>query len=154
LSVTKAQQGQKAQQGMLNQLRRYGTIACLIGVSLVSLAGCGAPGPINVTMSDYAFKLSGNTAKEGKVTFKIVNSGAVTHEMVVEKTDLSADKLPQSADGTIDEEKLTSMGEQGDIETGKTVDLTLDMHPGTYMIICNLPGHFKNGMYTTLTVTP
>jgi uncharacterized cupredoxin-like copper-binding protein len=32
----------------------------------------------------------------------------------------------------------------------RTVDLT---QPGTYVLLCNLPNHFKSGMYATITVT-
>ncbi len=32
----------------------------------------------------------------------------------------------------------------------ETVDLT---QPGTYLFVCNLPGHFKTGMYRVVTVT-
>ncbi|MDZ4718281.1 MAG: sulfocyanin-like copper-binding protein [Roseiflexaceae bacterium] len=133
---------------------RRNMIVGALGVALLALSSCGTPGPITTTLTDYAFKLSQPSAKNGKVTFRMTNSGSVTHEFVVVQTDLAADKLPMNADGNVDEEKLTSMGEQGDIETGKTLDLTLDLHPGRYLIICNLPGHFQKGMYTEFTATP
>ena len=25
---------------------------------------------------------------------------------------------------------------------------TVDLAPGTYLFVCNIPGHFKNGMFT------
>ena len=31
--------------------------------------------------------------------------------------------------------------------------VTFDMQPGTYLLICNVPGHFAAGMVTPLTVT-
>ena len=31
----------------------------------------------------------------------------------------------------------------------RTIDLS---EPGTYVFLCNLPGHFKSGMYATVTV--
>ncbi len=34
----------------------------------------------------------------------------------------------------------------------QTKKLTLDLKPGHYAIICNLPGHYLGGMYTDLTV--
>ncbi len=124
-------------------------------VALLLLTSCGGkPGPITADMTEYNFKLSQNSAKAGSVSFQIANKGSVTHEFVVEKTDLTPDKLPMSSDGSVDEEKLTSMGEQGDIEAGKTVNLTIDFHdPGHYVIICNLPGHFQKGMYSEFTIT-
>ena len=139
---------------MLDMIRRYSRRLGLFSAAVLLLSSCGAPGPITATLKDFSFQLSSNTAKAGNVTFKITNSGTVKHEFVVEQTDLTPDKLPMTADGSVDEEKLTSMGEQGDIEVGNTVDLTLVMHPGHYVIICNLPTHFQQGMYTEFTVTP
>lgn len=134
-------------------IRRRSILLAALSILLLVLSSCGAPGPVTVTMSEYAFKLSQPNAKSGKVTFRIVNSGSIVHEMVVVQTDLAADKLPKGADGDVDEEKLTAMGEQGDIDAGKSVDLTLDLPAGRYMLICNLPGHFQQGMYTDFTVT-
>lgn len=31
--------------------------------------------------------------------------------------------------------------------------VTLDLQPGRYELLCNLPGHYRAGMYTELTVT-
>ena len=134
-------------------IRRRSILLAGLSILLLVLSSCGAPGPVTATMTEYAFKLSQPTAKSGKVTFRIVNSGSIVHEMVVVQTDLAADKLPKAADGSVDEEKVTSMGEQGDIDAGKSVDLTLDLPAGRYMLICNLPGHFQQGMYTDFTVT-
>ena len=30
--------------------------------------------------------------------------------------------------------------------------LTVDLSPGTYLVICNLPGHYARGMSAVLTV--
>jgi uncharacterized cupredoxin-like copper-binding protein len=31
---------------------------------------------------------------------------------------------------------------------------TIDLTPGKYLFVCNIPGHFKQGMYTVVTVKP
>jgi uncharacterized cupredoxin-like copper-binding protein len=31
--------------------------------------------------------------------------------------------------------------------------ITLDLKPGVYLLICNVPGHYAAGMWTPLTVT-
>jgi uncharacterized cupredoxin-like copper-binding protein len=139
----------------------------IASLSLLALAGCAAvkpadasvntaasaPKPIDVSMKEFSFNLNTTTAKTGEITFKIANAGNVVHEFVVEKTDLAPTKLPMKSDGTVDEEQLTSPGEQGDIAPGASTDLTLKLEPGTYMFICNLPGHFAGKMYSTFTVT-
>jgi uncharacterized cupredoxin-like copper-binding protein len=135
------------------QHQRHSIIMSILGVVLVGLAGCGAPGPINATIKDYALQVNQTTTKSGKVSFKITNTGSVVHEFVIVQTDLAADKLPTNPDGSIDEEKLESPGEQGDLDVGKSADLTVDLKPGRYLLICNLPNHYKLGMHTEFTVT-
>jgi uncharacterized cupredoxin-like copper-binding protein len=46
------------------------------------------------------------------------------------------------------------LGEAGDLQpnTSTTVELTLSA--GSYLLICNLPGHYAAGMVAALNVTP
>ena len=39
------------------------------------------------------------------------------------------------------------------IAAGSAGWVTLDLAPGRYELVCNLPGHYAAGMYTLLTVT-
>jgi len=75
---------------------------------------------------------------------------------VVFQTDLAEDQLPVKDDGNeVDEEGegLTAVDEQEDIAANSSATLTVDLQPGTYVVICNLPGHYKLGMHATLTVS-
>jgi uncharacterized cupredoxin-like copper-binding protein len=108
---------------------------------------------VGAKLSDFGIKLDNTTAKAGDVTFKISNGGAVTHEFVVVQTDLGFSQVPVTADGKADEEELKGMGEVEDIEAGKSGDLKLNLPPGHYMLICNLPGHFASGMHADFIVT-
>lgn len=131
-------------------------VLSLLSSILIILSACGASGSITANLSDTAIQLSRGTASAGKVTFTITNAttSGQKHEFVIVQTDLAADQLPKNAEGLVDEEKLTSFGEQGDIEPGKTVDLTVELHPGRYLMICNLPGHYNAGMHTEFNVSP
>jgi uncharacterized cupredoxin-like copper-binding protein len=35
---------------------------------------------------------------------------------------------------------------------GESAPHTFDLKPGTYVMVCNVPGHYDAGMYGTLTV--
>jgi uncharacterized cupredoxin-like copper-binding protein len=44
------------------------------------------------------------------------------------------------------------MGEVSELDPGKSGSLTLTLDAGTYMLFCNLPGHYMAGMWTFVTV--
>jgi uncharacterized cupredoxin-like copper-binding protein len=83
------------------------------------------------------------------VTFTVSNDGSVTHEYVVLRTSRPAAGL-QVSGGRASE--AGHVGEIGELKVGQTKTLTLDLKPGHYSIICNLPGHYLGGMHTGLTV--
>jgi uncharacterized cupredoxin-like copper-binding protein len=85
----------------------------------------------------------------GKVTFTVTNAGAMTHEYVILKTAQPAAHLPMSGSRA---SEAGHVGELGDLPAGATRTLSLNLKPGHYSIICNLPGHYAGGMYTDLTV--
>ena len=141
---------------MFSALRRFNLSVIMSGLMLIISSGCSpVTRPIMATLTDGVIQLSRNTATAGNTPFEIINKtgGNLKHEFVIIKTDLPFDQFPKNADGTVDEEKLTSSGEQGDIEPGQTVYLTVNLHPGHYVMMCNLPGHFAMGMHTEFTVS-
>ena len=92
----------------------------------------------------------------GKVTFEAVNdSKDIIHEMLVAPVPEGTTELPYVVEeNRVDEEAAKYLGEVSELEPGKTGALTVDLMPGTYVVFCNVPGHFINGMWTLLTVTP
>ena len=129
------------------------TVTSLLIVLLLS--ACGGPSGVSATLTDTGIQLSSATASTASdITFHIKNaSTAETHEFVVIQTDLPADQLLPGTDNKLDEEKLTSMGEKGDILVGQSIDLALKLPAGHYLLICNLPGHYQAGMHSAFTVT-
>jgi len=114
-----------------------------------------ASGGIGATEKDFSITLDPSTASAGSVTFNIDNQGPATHEFVVFKTDLAPDALPTASDGTVDEEGkgVQHIDEVEDIAAGSTQTLTTDLKSGSYVVICNLPGHYQQGMRAPLTVS-
>jgi len=107
---------------------------------------------IAATEKDFEISLDPSTASAGEVTFNISNEGPSTHEFVVVQSDLAADKLPVK-DGLVSEDAVTVVDEAEDIAPSTTTDLTIDLDAGTYIVICNIVGHYQQGMHTTLTVS-
>ncbi len=112
-------------------------------------------GGIGATEKDFSITLDSSTASAGSVTFDVTNDGPSTHEFVVFKTDLAPDALPLTNDGIVDEKGkgLTAIDEIEDIASGSSQNLTTNLDAGSYVVICNLPGHYAQGMRAPLTVS-
>jgi uncharacterized cupredoxin-like copper-binding protein len=50
------------------------------------------------------------------------------------------------------ESRLHSLGEIGDLKPGARGKLTVNLKPGSYLLFCNEPGHYKAGMSTSIEV--
>ena len=129
-------------------------VAALFGASCSSDDGGGADGAgIPVTLADFSIDMGETSAAAGSVSFDVTNDGPSVHEFEVLRTDTSADALPvdsgvvqTSADG------IEIVDEVEEIAPGTNVGLTVDLEPGTYAVICNVSGHYEQGMFASVTV--
>jgi uncharacterized cupredoxin-like copper-binding protein len=113
----------------------------------------GDAGSVDVTLSDFEIELSSSSAPAGEVTFEVENDGPSIHEFVVFQTDLAPDALPTDDAGDVAEgEDFEPVDEIEDIEVGASPSLTLDLDAGSYVLICNIAAHYRQGMRTAFTV--
>jgi plastocyanin len=120
--------------------RRRRIIAACAAVAVVAEAAAvfvatrGSSGPettITVSMTDYAFTPNPIEVTAGDLRITAVNDGQLPHDLVV----------PELDKGTAN---------QG---PGTTASISLsDVKPGTYLVVCDLPGHRALGMETKLVV--
>lgn len=103
---------------------------------------------VNVSLKEFTVNPSAAQAAAGKVTFKVHNAGTVTHEFVVLKTNTPANALLKGDRA----DESGNVGETGDLKAGTSKTLSLNLPPGHYALICNLPGHYKAGQHTDFTV--
>lgn len=96
------------------------------------------------------------TVKEGTVTFEVTNwSRSVLHEMLIISVDSPTAPLPYDyPQARVPEDQVKVLGEAADLQpnTSKTFEVTLS--PGSYLLICNIPGHYAAGMAASLSVAP
>jgi uncharacterized cupredoxin-like copper-binding protein len=132
-----------------------------VALTLLALAACsGQPSSrtgatVPVTLKDYRILSSITTVPAGTVSFDIHNRGPSTHEFVVFETASPADGMPLGTDGlTIDEDSslLRSAGEIAQVDVGESETLVLRLPPGTYVVVCNMEGHYLGGMHVALIV--
>ena len=120
---------------------------------LVSNRGLGAK---DMSKASMGIKLSQTSIPAGEVTFQVTNTSKGTiHEMVVFPLDKGETQLPINKDEErIDEDSAHDLGEVSEMDPGQSGALTLNLKPGKYVLLCNVPGHYMNGMWSILTVTP
>jgi hypothetical protein len=137
--------------------------APVIAAASASPSPVPSAGPIGVPAAGTAIYVSEwsvgvpTSMVAGQANFAITNIGTIPHELLVFKSTLAPSAYPLDKKGDIIEDgpgvNLVSDGEN--IDPGKTQTRTVDLtQPGTYLFVCNIPGHFKAGMYSTVTVTP
>jgi len=116
--------------------------------------GATAPGTIKVTERDFKIELSSSTAPAGTVTFDVENKGPSVHEFVVFKTDLAPDALPTDDSGDVAEsDTFAPVDELEDIGLEDSPKLAVELAAGSYVVICNIPAHYRQGMREAFTVS-
>jgi caa(3)-type oxidase subunit IV len=109
---------------------------------------------INVQEVSFNISLSQYTANAGPVTFHIVNGADdMLHEFIIFETDLPPGELPTDMSGRVKEDAMNILAAAEDIPPSHSRDLTVNMGAGHYVMICNLPGHYLQGMRVEFTVT-
>jgi uncharacterized cupredoxin-like copper-binding protein len=117
--------------------------------ALVLPAAADASGTVKVSIANFKIKPATSSTSAGKTTFVVKNSDAMVHELVVIKTNRKAGDLP--VNGAVASEK-GKVGAARDIAKGQTKRVTVNLKKGHYALICNIPGHYKGGMFADFTV--
>jgi len=139
----------------------------VVSVSLTNMGGpmMGSRGGMagrGMSRGAMALRADRATVPAGSVSFLVANNGSITHELVI--LPLSGNQPAGTrtigTDSKVDEagslgEASNSCGEgAGDgIQAGSSGWVTLNLAPGRYELVCNLPGHYAAGMFTELTVS-
>ena len=103
---------------------------------------------INFTIADFAFAPNEFTVNAGqKITFNVTHNGTMEHNFIIMKYGTDAGEMFDEADEANVLWEVTL--QPGD---SKTVVFTAPEQPGTYQILCGMPGHMQSGMLGKLTV--
>jgi uncharacterized cupredoxin-like copper-binding protein len=130
-------------------------IAVVIALVVYDSASGAPKGDVQASTVDYAIHMP-HTLGTGHHTIGYTNNGKAGHEIVMFRTTLPANALPLNADGDVNEDspQLDSVADSGDaLPAGHSKSFTtVDLKPGHYVAVCNLPGHYKLGMHLDITV--
>ncbi len=154
---------------------RHHAVAVLAAMSLAGLAltacsgdatasGKATPQPVQATATvaqapktdlhvDLAeWTVTPNVARLAAGTLRIsaTNSGARPHDLVVIKVDDPKAALPVK-DDVVDETKVTIVDRFREFKSGEK-EKSITLAPGEYLLICNIAGHYEQGMTASLSV--
>lgn len=152
---------------MLSSHRQTCRARCLLlGLALLAPAALLA-GPIaaaetvkvilnNTDVDHMTMAVDKTSVKAGEVTFDVANmSEDMIHEMLVVRSEGAGKELPYDAKNEkIIEDEAQDLGEVADLDPAKGGTLTLTLDPGSYILLCNEPGHYKHGMTANFEVMP
>jgi hypothetical protein len=133
----------------------------VVGCQKVGAAPAGAPPVVEVDTTDYAFAAPG-TLPSGLVTLRLVNRGQEPHHAQLFRLNdgVSFEAFAAAVhDGPQRAITLASaMGGPGTIDPNGAEDVTAELAPGTYALVCFVPGpdgvpHVAHGMLQPLQVT-
>src|SRR5579862_2093944 len=132
-------------------------------IALGLLVGCRATTPQTITIvaKDFGFEAPA-VAPAGLVTIRLVNQGPSLHHVQLMRladgkttADLAeAFKKP----GPLPAWVTAAGGPNAGVPGGGPTEMTMTLAPGTYAVVCVIPGsdkipHFAKGMIAPLTVT-
>jgi uncharacterized cupredoxin-like copper-binding protein len=130
----------------------FRVLALLLAAATIAFAtGCGgdddeetvateepAGGGQTVDMNEYEFVPNDITASAGD-SIVAENTGQIPHNFTI-------------AEGKDPEEAGAELAATPDIQPGDSGELTVDVEPGQYSVICTVPGHAEQGMVGTIKV--
>jgi plastocyanin len=97
-----------------------------------------AAGGQTVDMIEFAFEPNDLTVTRGE-TITAATTGGVVHNLTIEE-------------GPDPETPSRELAATPDVQPGDSAELTVDLQPGSYALVCTVPGHREQGMVGTIKV--
>jgi uncharacterized cupredoxin-like copper-binding protein len=118
------------------------------------MMGPGMMGPGMMGM--MSLRTDRSSLKSGTVSFEVINwSRSLVHEMIIVAVDNPNAPLPYNyAEARVAEDQVKVVAEVADLQPNAsgTIDVTLAL--GSYLLICNVAGHYAAGMAAQLQAGP
>ena len=135
----------------------------IVKVALTDMSASAGMGPMgqmmmgpNMMIGMMAIRIDQETIKAGPVKFDVTNwSRYRPHEMLVVAVDNPATALPYDySEAKVNEDQVKVLGDTSELQPNKSASVEVTLAPGSYLLICNVPGHYAAGMAVPLVVKP
>jgi len=126
------------------------------GNSGSGMMGYGMMGYGMMGQGMMAIRADHASVKAGTIAFDVTNwSRSVIHEMVIVSVDGPDAPLPYDYNKLqVPEEQVKVVGDSGALAPNASKMVEVALAPGSYILLCNVPGHYAAGMAVGFTVTP
>jgi uncharacterized cupredoxin-like copper-binding protein len=107
-------------------------------------------------MGVMSMRIDRQAVKAGNVELDITNwSRSLVHEVLIVPVDSTDAPLPYDY-GTdeVVEDQVNVLADSSELKPSESKRLEVDLSPGSYLLLCNVPGHYASGMVVPLTATP
>jgi len=107
-------------------------------------------------MGMMAIRIDHDSVKAGPVKFEVTNwSRGMVHEMLIVAVDNPNAPLPYDySKGKVAEDQVKTMGETAELAPNMSKTLEVTLPAGSFLLICNVAGHYAAGMATPFLATP
>jgi uncharacterized cupredoxin-like copper-binding protein len=107
-------------------------------------------------MGMMSIRVDRQVIKARKAEFDITNwSRSLVHEVLIVPVDSPDAPLPYDyGAGQVVEDQDDVLADSSELKPSESKTLEVDLSPGSYLLLCNVPGHYASGMVVPLTVTP
>lgn len=124
-------------------------------VGMHEVIGLAVPGA-NPALATMGITLDVAEAPAGEISFQILNDSLeFYHAVVISPVADPAVPLPYLLEEQrVDETAAGVTANLGELKSHASATKKVALEPGTYILYCNISGHYAMGMWTLLTVTP
>jgi uncharacterized cupredoxin-like copper-binding protein len=110
----------------------------------------------DMMMGMMSMRIDRQAVKAGNVELDMTNwSRSLVHEVLIVPVDSPDAPLPYDY-GTdeVVEDQINVLADSSELKPSESKTLEVDLSPGSYLLLCNVPGHYASGMVVPLAVTP
>lgn len=135
-------------------MRRMLITVMLLALGAIALGAVSASSQttVRVTLSEYKVEPNKSSIKAQRVTFVATNRGTVEHELELVKWGRSLGSVKMKENKASFDHDL-EIGEVEGIEPGETKRFTVNVGRGSYVLLCNEPGHYQLGQRVRFRAT-
>lgn len=140
--------------GVLNRRTGAAVASLLASVLVVGVAAAPAsvtrrdPAALTALVAEWSVVPSSSIVAAGMVRLKVRNLGASQHEIVVARTNHFADTIRLSGDHAA----ARTVAPAVFVEPGEVKTIELNLAPGSYVLLDNLPWHYWAGTRAAILV--